>query len=279
MIIPSSLTKLQMNVFKDCTSLVSVFIPTSIVSIDDHAFSGCSSLLLIAIPASVVHFGVGIFHECSTLEAYYEEDQVANKNDGPNDDKMYKWLRQRFFNLPIHEECYYNLQHWTKDGVSDLITKFGATLLKKDSCGLLPLDILCWNISTDANLIQQILDAMNTTHSRKKGIQSEDHQLQSFLRCRHMQEIHKLIVEKEQTLLASLLEQGISCNDLKCICALDESGFMSALTVTPQAMSLENEEGFAWYPFMLAANLSQCKLETVYFLALKCPDRLTWIET
>ena len=93
-----------------------------------------------------------------------------------------------------------------------------------------------------------------------------------------MEEIYKLIVEKEKTLLVSLLQQGISCNDLKCICTLDESGFMSELTVTPQAMNVENEEAFAWYPFMLAAKLSQCKLEIVHFLALKCLDRLNQIE-
>lgn len=50
LVLPSYITKINQNAFRDCTGLTSITIPDSVTNIGDSAFSGCSSLESITIP-------------------------------------------------------------------------------------------------------------------------------------------------------------------------------------------------------------------------------------
>ena len=63
--IPSSVTTIASNAFRDCTGLTSIEIPNSVTSIDG-AFSGCTGLTSIEIPASVTSID-GAFSDCTGL--------------------------------------------------------------------------------------------------------------------------------------------------------------------------------------------------------------------
>ena len=89
-IIPNSVTNIEMWAFKKCSSLTSVEIPNSVtsiggcsfyqcasltgltignsvISIGGSAFNGCSGLMSIEIPNSVTNIGERAFYKCSTL--------------------------------------------------------------------------------------------------------------------------------------------------------------------------------------------------------------------
>ena len=57
------------DVFKNCSSLQSIYIPESVTSIRDRAFEGCSSLQSINIPNSINHIGLYAFKNCSSLQS------------------------------------------------------------------------------------------------------------------------------------------------------------------------------------------------------------------
>ena len=65
--IPSWVTSIGNDAFRDCISLSSINIPSSVTSIGDWAFLGCSSLTSISIPSSVTSIGWSAFTGCSSL--------------------------------------------------------------------------------------------------------------------------------------------------------------------------------------------------------------------
>eukprot|EP00039_Didymoeca_costata_P015062 m.251191 g.251191 ORF g.251191 m.251191 type:complete len:372 (+) comp16146_c0_seq14:119-1234(+) len=65
--IQNSVTTIQQDAFRDCTSLVSVNIPDSITTIEEYAFKGCTSLVKVNIPNSVTILKQRVFQECSSL--------------------------------------------------------------------------------------------------------------------------------------------------------------------------------------------------------------------
>ena len=66
-VIPSSVTCIELYAFSGCRSLASVDIPNSVKSIGDAAFYGCSSLSSVVIPSSVTSIGQSAFKGCSSL--------------------------------------------------------------------------------------------------------------------------------------------------------------------------------------------------------------------
>ena len=67
MTIPTSVTSIADNVFRDCSGLISLTIPSSVTSIGDNAFVDCSGLTSLTIPSSVTLIGWGAFEGCSGL--------------------------------------------------------------------------------------------------------------------------------------------------------------------------------------------------------------------
>ena len=62
--IPSSVTSIGYNAFRGCISLTFVTIPNSVTSIRDYAFFGCTGLTSVTIPNSVTSIGGGAFFGC-----------------------------------------------------------------------------------------------------------------------------------------------------------------------------------------------------------------------
>lgn len=65
--IPPGVTRIGNGAFSGCKSLTSVTIPKGITRIEDGAFSGDTSLTSITIPESVKTIGAGAFSGCSSL--------------------------------------------------------------------------------------------------------------------------------------------------------------------------------------------------------------------
>ena len=61
------ITKIDDNVFKDCTNLKTVTIPDTVTEIGNSAFEGCRSLEKINIPDSVIKIGDRAFTNCKSL--------------------------------------------------------------------------------------------------------------------------------------------------------------------------------------------------------------------
>ncbi len=69
--IPSSVSSIGNEMFKDCDDLTSVVISDGVTSIGDSAFKYCSDLKTVIIPNSVTKIGADAFSGCSNLQ-YYE---------------------------------------------------------------------------------------------------------------------------------------------------------------------------------------------------------------
>lgn len=66
-IIPDTVTSIEADAFKGCSSLNSVIIPNSVKSIEDLAFHGCKSLTSITIGKSAKNIKRRAFYGCSSL--------------------------------------------------------------------------------------------------------------------------------------------------------------------------------------------------------------------
>ena len=65
--IPSSVDEIKFNAFGDCISLETIVIPSGVKSIDGSVFCGCTSLKNISIPTSVTSIGSYAFEGCTSL--------------------------------------------------------------------------------------------------------------------------------------------------------------------------------------------------------------------
>ena len=71
-IIPSSVTEINLSAFSDCKELTSVTIPDSVTNIGRYAFTGCSSLTSVTFGGANTKFTAGEFPEGSDLLAKYK---------------------------------------------------------------------------------------------------------------------------------------------------------------------------------------------------------------
>lgn len=65
--IPNSVTTISRQAFQNCTGLTSVVIPNSVTSIGNNAFEGCKELTSITIPNSVTCIDTCTFSNCTAL--------------------------------------------------------------------------------------------------------------------------------------------------------------------------------------------------------------------
>ncbi|MCL2013532.1 MAG: leucine-rich repeat protein [Oscillospiraceae bacterium] len=76
--IPSSITSIGNEAFRDCAGLTSVTIPSSVISIGHSAFRGCAWLTSITIPNSVTSIGEYAFSGCIWLTSVVIPDSVTS---------------------------------------------------------------------------------------------------------------------------------------------------------------------------------------------------------
>ncbi len=74
--IPDCVTSIGNSAFSGCSSLTSVTIGNGVTSISNWAFSGCSSLTSVTIPDSVMSIGDRAFYECSSLYVIYNNSDL-----------------------------------------------------------------------------------------------------------------------------------------------------------------------------------------------------------
>ncbi len=68
-VIPNTVTNIDLNAFEGCTNLENVTLSNSLYAIGVGAFKGCASLESISIPNSVTHIDTSAFENCSYLQS------------------------------------------------------------------------------------------------------------------------------------------------------------------------------------------------------------------
>ena len=66
-LIKGNVTFIGIDAFSCCSSLCNISLPDSVISIGDYAFGECSSLTSIILPENVTSIGRGVFRQCSSL--------------------------------------------------------------------------------------------------------------------------------------------------------------------------------------------------------------------
>ena len=80
--IPSSLTEIPANAFRECKQVVAVAIPESVTVIGNHAFQKCISLKGTTLPQSVTAIGNYAFADCKSLASITIPESVTSIGRG-----------------------------------------------------------------------------------------------------------------------------------------------------------------------------------------------------
>lgn len=76
--LPSTITDIAADAFRNCSSLRSITIPSGVKSIGDSAFYGCSSLASVTMSGGVTSIGSWAFYECSALTSVELSDELTS---------------------------------------------------------------------------------------------------------------------------------------------------------------------------------------------------------
>jgi len=77
--LPSGLTSIGEEAFRDCSSLETISIPSSVVTIGDYAFDECVSLAsAITIPEGITSIGRRVFYHCGRLTSVTLPDNLTS---------------------------------------------------------------------------------------------------------------------------------------------------------------------------------------------------------
>lgn len=77
-VIPDSVTSIEIGAFRGCISLTSITIPDSVTSIGNRAFENCKSLTSITIPDGVTSIGGYAFYDCKSLTSITIPNSVTS---------------------------------------------------------------------------------------------------------------------------------------------------------------------------------------------------------
>lgn len=77
-VIPNSITRVEIGVFQDCVGLTSVVIPDSVTSISESMFYGCTGLTSVTIPNGVTSIGKSAFYNCASLKGVKLPDSLTS---------------------------------------------------------------------------------------------------------------------------------------------------------------------------------------------------------
>lgn len=75
-VVPSCVTEIEEEAFKDCAELTSVVINDSVENIGSGAFNGCAKLRTVTLPSSLKRMERELFRGCSALEEIHIPDTV-----------------------------------------------------------------------------------------------------------------------------------------------------------------------------------------------------------
>ncbi|KAK8870628.1 hypothetical protein M9Y10_008515 [Tritrichomonas musculus] len=145
-IIPSSITSISDNLFRNCKSLeqvttssvssndelIHLTIPSSVKSIGQGAFSGCKSLEQITIPSSVKSIGQGAFSECTSLE----QISIPSSVESIGGYAFYECYNLKKVTIPSSifsiEECtFYGCRYLRQISIPSSITIIGKNAFSK----------------------------------------------------------------------------------------------------------------------------------------------------
>ncbi len=79
--LPNSVTDIEVYAFGNCTSLNYIYLPESVTHISSFTFYGCTGLNFFVIPVTVTSIGTNIFEGCTNLDIYYEAANCVIAND------------------------------------------------------------------------------------------------------------------------------------------------------------------------------------------------------
>ncbi|MDE6289136.1 MAG: leucine-rich repeat domain-containing protein, partial [Ureaplasma sp.] len=77
-VLPETLTSLQVNNFYKCSKLERINLPESIKNIYSGAFNGCTQLSSINLPKSLISLRNNVFYECSNLSSVVLPDTLTS---------------------------------------------------------------------------------------------------------------------------------------------------------------------------------------------------------
>lgn len=75
--LPTGITRIADDAFRDCKKIESVVVPEGVISIGSRAFLSCSKLKRVMLPSSLVSIGFSAFNGCKALENINIPDNVS----------------------------------------------------------------------------------------------------------------------------------------------------------------------------------------------------------
>ena len=130
--IPSTLsggtvTVIDDDAFRGCTTIKSVIIPDTVTNIGDYVFCNCTSLESVTIPNSVTTIGSHVFSGCTSLTSVQLPDSLTNTNDC----LFYKCTSLESVTLPkslrtIGGDTFYDCSSLTRVKIPDSVTNIGS---------------------------------------------------------------------------------------------------------------------------------------------------------
>lgn len=125
-VIPNSVTSIEMSAFGGCRSLTTVTIGNGVTFIGIQAFAGCTSLTSITLPDSVTYLDDRAFASCVNLESV----SLGNSVTSIGNNAFYQCYNIMSITMPdsltsIGENAFYNCSSLTSITIPDNVTYIG----------------------------------------------------------------------------------------------------------------------------------------------------------